>query len=90
MAKGKHANGSYGFSSLNRSYAALTDGRNFYGEILPLRQWLGELALRHELELERPQLPAPPAMAVRGTKKPTQPPDRFGGALARQWSSPWL
>ena len=54
--KGKQANGNYGFSSFNRSYASLTDGRNFYGDILPIRQWLNELALRHELERQRPQL----------------------------------
>lgn len=27
----------------------LTDGLNFYGEILPIRQWLEELARRHDL-----------------------------------------
>jgi signal transduction histidine kinase len=32
----------------------LTDGRNFYGELLPVRAWLNQLALRHELERERP------------------------------------
>lgn len=37
-----------------RSLKALTDGRNLYGDILPLRQWLGELARRHDLETERP------------------------------------
>lgn len=37
-----------------RSVHALTDGRNFYGEILPLRQWIEELAMRHELEQEIP------------------------------------
>lgn len=56
VAKGKPTSGSYGLSSVNRSYTALTDGRNFYGEILPLRKWLGELALRHELELKRPRV----------------------------------
>ena len=56
VAKTKQANGNYGFSSFNRSYASLTDGRNFYGDILPIRQWLNELALRHELERQRPQL----------------------------------
>ena len=56
VAKAKQANGNYGFSSFNRSYASLTDGRNFYGDILPIRQWLNELALRHELERQRPQL----------------------------------
>lgn len=56
IAKDKPASGSYGLERLHRSYDALTDGRNFYGEILPLREWLGELALRHELELKRPQI----------------------------------
>jgi signal transduction histidine kinase len=56
VAKAKQANGNYGFSSFNRSYTSLTDGRNFYGEILPIRQWLNELALRHELERQRPQI----------------------------------
>ncbi len=31
----------------------LTDGRNYYGEILPIRQWMQELARRHDLEKER-------------------------------------
>ena len=37
-----------------RSFSALTDGRNLYGTILPVREWLGELALRHDLETQRP------------------------------------
>lgn len=37
-----------------RSFSALTDGRNLYGTILPVREWLNELALRHDLETERP------------------------------------
>lgn len=36
-----------------RPPAALTDGRNAYGKILPIKQWLNELSLRHELEMER-------------------------------------
>jgi signal transduction histidine kinase len=32
----------------------LTDGQNLYGRILPVRQWLGELARRHDLEAARP------------------------------------
>ena len=36
-----------------RSLAALTDGHNLYGKILPTKQWLGELARRHDLERER-------------------------------------
>jgi signal transduction histidine kinase len=37
-----------------RSLASLTDGRNLYGKILPVRAWLGQLARRHDLETERP------------------------------------
>ena len=37
-----------------RSVSALTDGNNLYGKILPLREWMRQLSLRHELELERP------------------------------------
>ncbi len=41
-----------------RSIAALTDGLNFYGKILPIREWLNRLARRHDLETERPLLVA--------------------------------
>ena len=34
----------------------LTDGHNPYGQILPLRDWLEELAQRHKLETERPEI----------------------------------
>jgi signal transduction histidine kinase len=37
-----------------RPLSLLTDGCNIYGQILPVRQWMTELARRHELELERP------------------------------------
>lgn len=37
-----------------RSLASLTDGRNLYGKILPVRDWLNQLARRHDLETERP------------------------------------
>ncbi|MDF7826663.1 hypothetical protein P4B35_21720 [Pontiellaceae bacterium B12227] len=37
-----------------RHTTSLTDGRNMYGNILPIRDWLNQLALRHELEIERP------------------------------------
>jgi signal transduction histidine kinase len=40
--------------SLSRSLAALTDGRNLYGDILPIRDWMNQLAQRHDLETERP------------------------------------
>lgn len=38
----------------SRSAATLTDGNNLYGRILPIREWFSELAMRHELETERP------------------------------------
>ncbi|MDP0491396.1 MAG: histidine kinase [Verrucomicrobiota bacterium JB023] len=33
---------------------AITDGRNHFGEILSPREWMGQLARRHELETQRP------------------------------------
>ncbi|MEX1047962.1 MAG: histidine kinase [Akkermansiaceae bacterium] len=40
--------------STERTVEALNDGRNLYGNILPIRTWLGELARRHDLEAARP------------------------------------
>ncbi len=37
-----------------RRVSNLTDGKNFYGSILPVRTWLNQLAVRHDLEAERP------------------------------------
>ncbi len=42
----------------SRSASTLTDGNNLYGRILPLRDWLAELAMRHDLETERPLVAA--------------------------------
>lgn len=42
----------------SRSPKSLTDGNNLYGKILPLRDWLSELAMRHDLETERPLVAA--------------------------------
>ncbi len=41
-----------------RRLSAITDGRNFYGTILPIRRWLNELSQRHELGVERPAVVA--------------------------------
>jgi signal transduction histidine kinase len=46
------------FKAPMRSYSALTDGRNPYGDILPIRKWFEELARRHDLERERPLVSA--------------------------------
>jgi len=43
-------------TSPTRPLALLTDGRNFYGNTLPVRNWLNQLAQRHNLETERPQV----------------------------------
>jgi signal transduction histidine kinase len=37
-----------------QSLARMTDGRNFFGTILSLRDWMNQLARRHDLETERP------------------------------------
>ncbi|MDF7809208.1 hypothetical protein P4E94_17320 [Pontiellaceae bacterium B12219] len=36
----------------------ITDGINFYGEILPIRDWMNQLSRRHDLEIERPRIQA--------------------------------
>ena len=32
----------------------ITDGLNYYGEIIPIRTWMNQLSRRHDLEKERP------------------------------------
>ncbi len=36
--------------------ALLTDGNNYFGKILPMRTWMKQLAKRHDLEAERPEV----------------------------------
>ncbi|MBK1879904.1 histidine kinase [Pelagicoccus mobilis] len=50
------ANGTISPKDFRRPLSHLTDGRNMYGSILPIRDWMGQLARRHELEVERPLL----------------------------------
>ena len=50
-----------------RPLSNLTDYRNAYGDILSIRQWLNELARRHELEYELPFVNA--ALAKRYTRQ---------------------
>jgi hypothetical protein len=54
VALGKPIQTNYEAINPFRSLASLTDGRNLFGNILPIREWLTELASRHELETERP------------------------------------
>lgn len=42
--------------SSDRHLSALTDGRNQFGNILSLRTWMEQLARRHELETQRPEI----------------------------------
>ena len=58
VALGKTVTASFKAEDPVRSLSSLTDGRNFYGAILPIRTWLNQLALRHELERERPMVSA--------------------------------
>ena len=56
VALGKPCSNSLPPRKHSRSLAALTDGNNSYGEILPVRKWMEELAHRNRLEAERPLL----------------------------------
>lgn len=69
VALGKPVQASFGVDNPNRSLGALTDGRNLYGNILPVRQWLNQLARRHDLETERPLLAA--ELAIRYARQKT-------------------
>jgi len=54
VVRGLQAMANFEPTEPGRPISALTDGRNLYGTILPNRDWLGQLALRHDLETERP------------------------------------
>ena len=53
IALGKSVNTNYKKRRQEKALISLTDGNNFYGEILPVRRWMNELAIRHALEAER-------------------------------------
>lgn len=52
LAKGKPVSASFDITRTRHPISSLTDGRNLYGDILPQREWLGQLAYRHDLEQE--------------------------------------
>ena len=52
LAKGKPVTASFDISKTRHPISTLTDGRNLYGDILPQRKWLEQLAFRHKLEQE--------------------------------------
>ncbi|CAA6691700.1 Unannotated [Lentimonas sp. CC19] len=45
-------------SASDNALFRLTDGRNYYGQILPMREWMNQLARRHDLEQMRPLVAA--------------------------------
>ncbi|MDF7806354.1 histidine kinase [Pontiellaceae bacterium B12219] len=54
VALGKTITGIDVTENPNRPISLLTDGRNMYGSILSIRDWMKQLARRHDLETERP------------------------------------
>ncbi|WP_018970893.1 sensor histidine kinase [Rubritalea marina] len=54
VASGKPVTGNFSLSDRQQTFSRYTDGLNLYGTILPMRDWLRELAERHQLEAERP------------------------------------
>ena len=58
VALRKRAFVDYQLDTGDRSPMTLTDGKNMFGEILPIRTWLNELADRHDLEQTLPLVKA--------------------------------
>ncbi|MFC5051821.1 sensor histidine kinase [Rubritalea spongiae] len=54
VAQGRLVGLSRGLFANKEIRQKITDGRNYYGNILPLRDWMNQLAKRHDLEKERP------------------------------------
>jgi signal transduction histidine kinase len=57
-ARGAPVTISSGLSAPADVLARLTDGLNYYGEILPVREWMDQLSRRHDLETDRPLVAA--------------------------------
>lgn len=58
LALGKTLSSNFFVESDQRPLSRLTDGLNFYGNILPIREWLEQLTRRHDLEAELPLITA--------------------------------
>lgn len=54
IALGAKVRLSAGLVSPPSTLEKITDGFNYYGAILPIRDWMHELSRRHDLEIERP------------------------------------
>ncbi len=55
---GRELSADFDDSKAHNTPAFLTDGANVYGSIIDTRDWIEQLALRHDLETERPQVQA--------------------------------
>ncbi len=58
VAKGQPVKINFELVGRVRSLGAFTDGRNFHGDVISIREWMNQLAERHELERERPRVVA--------------------------------
>ncbi|MEI6646723.1 MAG: histidine kinase [bacterium] len=58
VAVGTSVSANFDSSLPDRKLSAITDGCNYYGKILSVRDWMEQLALRHDLEAERPVVAA--------------------------------
>ena len=58
VARGAPVAASPGLSASEDALIRITDGLNYYGSILPIREWMNQLAQRHDLERERPLVAA--------------------------------
>lgn len=54
LSLGKTPTTNFNAESAGRSIFALTDGLNLYGKILLLKDWMHQLAKRHDLEIDAP------------------------------------
>ena len=54
VARGRQFSASYDNHDPNRPLTRLTDGHNIFGEILTARNWISQLARRHDLEYQLP------------------------------------
>ena len=55
---GRALSADFKFTMVHNSPEKLTDGSNIFGKIIATRDWIEQLALRHDLEVERPQVQA--------------------------------
>jgi signal transduction histidine kinase len=56
LAEGKPVTSNFDLRETVRKIETLTDGKNLYGPILPVREWVIQLARRHDLEVELPMI----------------------------------